>query len=148
MYRHTHAVEKLTKIQADFDKQLLANMKQIKDLAADRDLMVKQVNDLEAAAQAVVEMVEENGPGDRTLVECLCGAPQRISNFLSDTFRQYLGHALGLVKSFWPVGNLALIGDGMADGYSEEKFSKYVEEMKPVANKVIIAMEQPSSGEA
>ena len=75
MYRHTHAVEKLTKIQADFDKQLLANMKQIKDLAADRDLMAKQVNDLEAAAQAVVEMVEENGPGDKTLVECLCGAP-------------------------------------------------------------------------
>ena len=75
MYRHAHAVEKLTKIQADSDKQLLVNKKQIKDLAADRDLLAKQVADLKAATQAVVEMVEENSPGDKTLVERLCGAP-------------------------------------------------------------------------
>ena len=38
MYRHTDAVEKLIKIQADSDKQLVDSMKQIKDLADDRDL--------------------------------------------------------------------------------------------------------------
>jgi len=37
MYRHADAVEKLTKIKADSDKQLARNMKQIKELAADRD---------------------------------------------------------------------------------------------------------------
>ena len=37
MYRQTDAVEKLTKIKADSDKQLVKDMKQIKDLAADRD---------------------------------------------------------------------------------------------------------------
>jgi len=36
----------------------------------------------------------------------------------------------------------------MADDCSEEKFSEYVEEIKPIANKVIIALEQPSDGEA
>ena len=78
MYRHTHAVEKLTKIQADFDKQLVANMKQIKDFTIDRDLKAKQIADLEATAQAIVEMVEEEGPGDKTLVERLREAPRRF----------------------------------------------------------------------
>ena len=38
MYHQIDAVEKLTKIKADSDKQLVKDMKQIKDLAADRDL--------------------------------------------------------------------------------------------------------------
>ena len=50
MYRHTYAVEKMSNIQADTDKQLVDNMKQIKDLATDRDLKAKQLADLEAAA--------------------------------------------------------------------------------------------------
>jgi hypothetical protein len=37
MYHHADAVEKLTKIKADSDKQLARNMKQIKELAVDRD---------------------------------------------------------------------------------------------------------------
>ena len=38
MYRQTDVVEKMSKIKADSDKQLVKDMKQIKDLAADRDL--------------------------------------------------------------------------------------------------------------
>jgi len=37
MYRQTDAVEKLTKIKADSNKQMVRDMKQIKDLAANRD---------------------------------------------------------------------------------------------------------------
>ena len=36
MYCHADAVEKLTKIKADSDQQMVRGMKQIKDLAADR----------------------------------------------------------------------------------------------------------------
>ena len=148
MYRHTDAVEKLTKIKADSDKQLVESMKQIKDLAADRDLKAKQLADLEAASQAIVEMVEDGEAGNKTLVERLREAPQRITSFLSDTSRQYLAHALGLVKSFWPAANLVLIGDGLAEGCSEEKFSEYVKEVKPITDKIISGLEQPSDGEA
>jgi hypothetical protein len=45
MYCHTDAVEKLTKIKADSDKQLVESMQQIKDLAADRDLKAKKLAD-------------------------------------------------------------------------------------------------------
>ena len=37
--------------------------------------------------------------------------------------------------------NLSLIGDGVPVGYSEEKFSGYVAEMKPIADKVISGLE-------
>ena len=37
MYRQTDAVEKLSKVQADSDKLMVENMKQIRDLAVDRD---------------------------------------------------------------------------------------------------------------
>ena len=76
MYRQTDAVEKLTKIKADSDKQLVRDMKQIQDLAADRDQKAQQLADLAAAAQVVVGMVEEEDAGNKSLVEHLCEAPQ------------------------------------------------------------------------
>ena len=60
MYRHADAVEKLTKIKADSDKQLARNMKQIKELAADRDQKAQQLVDLEAAAHIVVGLVDRD----------------------------------------------------------------------------------------
>jgi len=45
------------------------------------------------------------------------------------------------MKSFLPSTNLALIGDGVAIGCSEEKFSEFVAEMKPIDDKVISGLE-------
>ena len=71
MYRHADAVEKLTKIKADADKQMVSNMKQIRDLAADRGQKAQQLADLEAAVQVVVGMVEDEEAGERSLLERL-----------------------------------------------------------------------------
>jgi len=65
MYRQTDAVEKLTMIKADSDKQMVRDMKRIKDLAADRDQKAQQLADLEAASQVVIGMVEEGDAGDK-----------------------------------------------------------------------------------
>ena len=70
MYRQTDVVEKMSKIKADSDKQLVKDMKQIKDLAAERDLQAKELADLKTAVQAVVDMVnpiEGGGAGDKSL---------------------------------------------------------------------------------
>ena len=50
VYRRIDEVEKLSKIQSDCDKQLVQSMKQIKDLAAERDLQAKELADLKTAA--------------------------------------------------------------------------------------------------
>ena len=78
MYRQIDTVEKLSKIQADSNKQLVGSMKQIKDLVADRDLKAQQLADLEAAVQVVVRMVKEEGAGEKTLVERLREAPREL----------------------------------------------------------------------
>ena len=94
IYHHADAVEKLTKVKADADKQMISDMKQIKELAADRDQKAQQLADLEAAAQVVVGMVEEEDAGDKSLLERLREAPQRLGSFFSETSREYLAHAL------------------------------------------------------
>ena len=67
MYRHTDAVEKLMKIKADADKQMVSDMEHIRNLAADRDQKAQQLADLEAAAQVVVGMVEDEEAGEKSL---------------------------------------------------------------------------------
>jgi len=99
------------------------------------------VADLEAAAQVVVNMVKDEEAGGKSLLDRLYEAPKRLSSFFSETSRDYLAHALGLVKSFLPSANLSLIGDGVAVGCSKERFSEYVAEMKPIADKVISSLE-------
>ena len=86
-------------------------------------------------------MVEDEEAGEKSLLEHLREAPQRLSIFFSDTSRDYLAHALGLVKSFLPTANLSPIGDGVTVGCSKEKFSEYVAEMKPIADRVISGLE-------
>ena len=41
-------------------------MQQIKDLAAERDLKAKELANVEAAAQAVVDMVEDGEAAEKT----------------------------------------------------------------------------------
>ena len=134
MYRHADAVENLTKIKADADKQTVSDMKQIRELS-------QQLTNLEATAKVVVDMVEDEEAGGKSLLDRLREAPQRLGSFFSDTSRDYLAHALGLVKSFLPSANLSPIGDGVAVGCSEEQFFEYVTEMKPIADKVISGLE-------
>ena len=134
MYRHADAVEKLTKVKADADKQMVGDVKQIRELS-------QRLADLEVAAKVVIDMVEDERAAEKSLLERLREAPQRLSSFFSKTSRDYLAHALGLVKSFLPSANLSLIGDGVAVGCSKERFSEYVAEMKPIADKVISSLE-------
>ena len=134
MYRHADAVQKLTKIKADADKQTISDMKQIRELS-------QQLADLEVAAKVVIDMVEDEEAAGKSLLERLREAPQRFGGFFKNTSRDYLAHALGLVKSFIPSANLSLIGDGIDVGCSEERFSEYVAEMKPIVDKVISGLE-------
>jgi len=69
-------VEKLTKIKADADKQMVSDMEQIRNLAADHDQKAQRLADLEAAAQVVIDMVEDEEAGGKSLLEHLREAPQ------------------------------------------------------------------------
>ena len=82
------------------------------------------MTNLEAAAKVVVDMVENEEVGGKSLLDRLREAPQWLGSFFSDTSRDYLARALGLVKSFLPSVNLSFIGDGVAiDCYRSNSLS-------------------------
>jgi hypothetical protein len=102
----------------------------------EKELKDKELEELKSAVQVVVDMVdppEEGVINERTLLERLCEAPQKIAGYISETIKTYVAHILGLVKSYWPKANLNSLVDGMSANCSEEKFLEYIEEVKPVA---------------
>jgi len=120
-------------------------------MAEEKDLREKDLGELRAAAQAVVDMVDppkESTQVDKTLLEQLQGAPQNIMRYLSDTTRGYVSHVLGLVKSYWPKVNLVPLGEGISVDCSEEKFTAFVGEVKPIADKIVDILEQEPSAES
>ena len=50
-------------------------------------------------------------------------------------------HVLGLVKSYWPEAQIALLGDGVAIECEDDKFTKFVEEAEPVAEQIVKILE-------
>ena len=106
MYRNVDEIEKLKKIKADSDQEMATVLKQLKDLSESRDLMqqeLEELRDLKDAAQDVAGLVEiPEGNEDEPLM--LAGrhqkVPESFERYVSTTTRQYVGHVLGLVKSY------------------------------------------------
>jgi hypothetical protein len=51
-------------------------------------------------------------------------------------------HVLGLVKSYWPKANLEPLASGMFTKCMEDKFRELVEEVKPVAQRLVDSLDQ------
>jgi hypothetical protein len=103
VYRHSDDAEKLIKALQDADVKLVECMTQIRDMAAEKELKNKELEELKGVAQVVVDMVdplEEGVINERTLLERLREAPQKISGYSSKTTKTYVAHILGLVKSY------------------------------------------------
>jgi hypothetical protein len=63
-------------------------------------------------------------------------------SFIAKAPTTYVSHALGLVKSFWPKARLEVLAQGVAADCSEEQFSEYLLEARPVAEKIVESIEQ------
>ena len=83
-------------------------------------------------------MVDSEGEASssKSLVDRLEEAPKRIFNFMMATSKNYLTHMLGIVKSYWPQHNLALIAQGIATDCSEESFLGYCKETEVIAEEI------------
>ena len=77
-----------------------------------------------------------------SLADRLRVVPQKFSEYLAETSRNYVAQALGLVKSYWPSAKIAVLGDGMCSTCDHDRFINYVEEAEPVADQVVKLIEQ------
>jgi hypothetical protein len=143
--RRVDEVENLQKMMADTEKQFVDCLQQIKTLGEEKGQCQKELDDLKAAAQELVEMVDprEDGAEDEPpLLDRLRGAPQKILSFVTEAATTYVGHALGLVKSFWPKARLEVLAGDTAVDCTDENFHEYLLEVRPVAEKIVESMVQ------
>jgi hypothetical protein len=85
----------------------------------------------------MVDLPEGGEADGQYLLERLLGAPQKVLSFIAEAPTTCVSHALGLVKSFWPKARLEVLAQGAAADCSEEQFSKYLLEARPVAEKIV-----------
>lgn len=111
---HKKVINKLK----DVDCQLVTCMQQIQSLNRDKERKKKELDELETAARALVEVVDPAVEG-RTLLERLRDAPQRITGYASGTAKVMLAHVLALIKSYVPSMNMGPLVDGAAAGYTK-----------------------------
>ena len=102
----------------------------------------KELQELKAAAQTAVDLIGPAEESGSSLADRLQRAPQKFAEYLAKTSRNCVAQALGLVKSYWPLARIAVLGDGMCSKCSHDQFNKYVEEAKPVADQIVKLIEQ------
>ena len=118
MYRNADEIEKLKKIKEDSDREALTVLQQLKTLLESRDSMQRELVELREVGDAaqeiaeVMEIPEGNEDEPLSLAGKLHKVLEAFERYVSTTTRQYVGHVLGLVKSYWPTTRLDALGKG------------------------------------
>ena len=94
---------------------------------------------------ADIAEIPEGNAEPLTLAGKLQKVPECFLQYVSMTTRQYVGHALGLVKSYWPHTPLDLLGEGAKADCSNDQFDQYLEETLPIANRIVDILSKASS---
>ena len=151
MYRNADEIEKLKKIKADSDQEMATMLQQFKTLSESRDLMqqeLEELRDVKDAAQDVaglVELPEGNEDEPLMLAGSLRKVPESFERYVSKTTRQYVGHVLGLVRSYWPCTPLDPLGKGTKADCTDEQFNLYLQETSVVADQIVETLNKSGS---
>ena len=115
-------------------------LQQLKTLSESRDLMQREFQELKDAAQDVaglVEIPEENEDEPLTLAGRLQKVPESFVRYVPTTTRQYVGHVLGLVRSYWTRTPLDPLGKGAKANCTDEQFNQYLQEISAVVDQIV-----------
>jgi hypothetical protein len=139
LYRRTDEVERLQKVIDDTERQFVDCLQQVKALGERDEQRRKELEDLQGAAQELVDMVDpqEGEVGPRPLLGRLREAPKKMLKFLSEAPVACVSNALAYVKSFVPNAQLGIFAQGMAADCSDERFEEYLREAQPVAEQIV-----------
>ena len=106
---------------------------------------LRQVRDAAQEVAEIVEIPEGNEDEPLTLAGRLRKVPESFERYVSTTTRQYMGHVLGLVKSYWPQTPLDVLGKGAKADCTDEKFNQYLQETSVVADQIVESLNKPDS---
>ena len=151
MYRNADEIEKLKKIKEDSDREAASTLQQLKTLSESRDSMHRELVELWEVKGAALEIAKamdipvRDGDEPLTLAGRLRKVPRAFERFVSTITRQYMGHVLGLVKSYWPTTGLDALGQGASADCSEDKFCQYLAETSQVADQTVESLSKTES---
>ena len=151
MYRNADEIEKLKKIKEDSDREAASTLQQLKTLSESQDSMHRELVELKEDKDAALEIAEamdipvRDGDEPLTLAGRLCKVPGAFERFVSTITRQYVGHVLGLVKSYWTTTRLDALGKGAKADCTEDKFRQYLTETSRVADKIVESLSKAES---
>src|SRR6185312_5657614 len=126
-------------------------LQQLKMLSESRDSMLRELVELREVRDAALEVAEamdipqEDGDESLTLVGRLHRVPGAFERFVTEVTRQYIGHVLGLVKSYWPTTRLDALGQGAKADCMEDQFHQYLAETSRVADQIVEALSRAES---
>ena len=63
--------------------------------------------------------------------------PGAFERFVSQITRLYVGHVLGLVKTYWTTTCLDALGQGAKASCSDDQFRQYLAETSGVADQIV-----------
>ena len=107
-----------------------------------------ELRDVRDAALEVAEAMDilgRDGDEPLTLAGRLRRVPGTFERFVSHITRQYVGHVLGLVKSYWPTTRLDALGRGAKADCTDDQFREYLAETSGVADQIVEALSRAES---
>jgi len=106
MYRNADEIEKLKKIKEDSNREAASTLQQLQTLSESRDSMHRELVGLREVRDAALEVaeamniLEKDGDEPLTLAGRLRKVTGAFERYVSTITRQYVGHVLGLVKTY------------------------------------------------
>ena len=111
-----------------------------------RELVVlREVKDAALEVAEAMDIPERDGDEPLTLAGRLRKVPGAFERFVSTITRQYVGHVLGLVKSYWPTTRLDALGKGAKADCTDDQFRQYLAETSRVADQIVESLNKAES---
>ena len=106
---------------------------------------LKEVRDVALEVEEAMDILERDEDEPLTLAGRLRKVPGAFERYVSTITRQYVGHVLGLVKSYWPTTCLDALGKGAKADCTDDQFRKYLAETSTVADQIVESLNKPDS---
>jgi len=107
--------------------------------------MQQELVELKEVRDTALDIPGRDGDEPLTLVGRLRKVPGAFERFVSTITRQYVGHVLGLVKSYWPSTRLDALGQGAKTDCTDDQFHQYLAETSRVADQIVESLSRAES---
>ena len=98
---------------------------------------LKEVRDAALEVTEAMDIPQKDGGEPLTLAVRIRRVLGAFERFISHIPRQYVGHLLGLVKSYWPTTRLDALGRRAKADCTDDQFRQYLAETSRVADQIV-----------